>query len=110
MILTKKIIFKPNKIEIIILKSLTYASAKLWNIGNYEKKNYKELGFEKYPNWYDQKKRLKNEYWYKRLPSQTAQETLNMLEKSWKSFFKLKKTGGVKNQRPPRFKKKYVQH
>ncbi len=28
-----------------------------------------------------------------------------MLEKSWKSFFKLKETGGVKNPNPPRYKK-----
>ena len=90
MILSKKFILKPNKTESIILKSLSFASAKLWNIANYEKRNYKKLGFEKYPNWYDQKKRFKSEYWYKSLPSQTAQETLNMLEKSWKPFSKLK--------------------
>ena len=105
MILSKKYLFKPNKTESIILNSLSFASAKLWNIGNYEKKNYKVLGFEDYPNWYDQKKRFKTEYWYKNLPSQTAQETLNMLEKSWKSFFKLKETGGIENPQPPRFKK-----
>ena len=105
MILTKKFILKPNKTEKNIFRSLTFASAKLWNIGNYEKKNYEFLGFEKYPNRYDQKKRFKSEYWYKSLPSQTAQETLNMLEKSWKSYFKLKKTGGIQNPKPPRFKK-----
>ena len=105
MILTKKIIYTPSKSEEIILGLLSYASAKLWNIGNYEKLHYKELGFEKYPNWYEQKKRLKSEFWYKNLPSQTAQEVLNMLEKSWKSFFKLNETGGVKHPKPPRYKK-----
>ncbi len=105
MILTKKLIYKPSESEEIILGLISYASAKLWNIGNYEKHHYKELGFEKYPNWYEQKRRLKSEFWYKNLPSQTAQEVLHMLEKSWKSFFKLRKTGGVKNPNPPRYKK-----
>ncbi len=105
LILTKKIDYNPTKTEEVILGLLSFASAKLWNIGNYEKHHYKELGFEEYPNWYDQKKRLKTEFWYKNLPSQTAQEVLNMLEKSWKSFFKLKETGGVKNPNPPRYKK-----
>jgi IS605 OrfB family transposase len=105
-ILTKKFYLKATEEQSIILGSMCKSSAKLWNIANYEKRNYKELGFEKYPNWYDQKKRLKNNFWYKNLPSQTAQEVLNILEKSWKSFFKLKETGGTHNPRPPRFKKK----
>lgn len=105
MLLSKKIVFKPNKEELVILRSLSYCSAKLWNIGNYEKHNYKNLGFSKYPNWYDQKKRLKDEYFYKCLPSQTAQDVLDRLEKSWKSFFELNKTKGIQNPKPPRFKK-----
>lgn len=107
MILTKKIVFKPKKEELIVLNSLSHSSAKLWNIGNYEKRNYKSLGFDKFPDWYNQKKRLKDELWYKNLPSQTAQDTLDTLHKSWKSFFKLKKTGGIKNPKPPRFKKHF---
>ena len=105
MILTKKIIFKPSQEELIVLNSFAYASAKLWNIANYEKRNYEELGFDKFPDWYDQKKRLKSENWYQSLPSQTAQDVLDKLHKSWKSFFVLKKTGGVQNPKPPRFKK-----
>ena len=105
MLLTKKIIFKPNKEELIVLNSFAYAAAKLWNIANYEKRNYKELGFAKFPDWYDQKKRLKNEDWYKSLPSQTSQDVLDRLHKSWKSFFKLQKTGGIENPKPPRFKR-----
>lgn len=109
-ILTKKFYLKPTKSQSIILGSMCKSSAKLWNVANYEKRNYKELGFERYPNWYDQKKRLKTNFWYKNLPSQTAQEVLNALEKSWKSFFKLKETGGTRNPRPPRFKKKGSKH
>jgi putative transposase len=85
-----------------------YSAYKLWNIGNYEKRNYKELGFEKYPNWYDQKKRLKTNFFYKNLPSQTAQDVLQQLEEGWKSFYKLLKTGGVANPKPPRFKKDII--
>ena len=56
MYLTKKIIYKPSELELNILNSFAFSSAKLWNIANYEKKNYKDLGFPKFPDWYDQKK------------------------------------------------------
>lgn len=104
--LTKKIIYKPSELELNILNSFAFSSAKLWNIANYEKRNYKELGFSSFPNWYDQKKRLKNEFWYKNLPSQTSQDVLDKLQKSWKSFFELNKSKGIKNPKPPRFKGK----
>lgn len=104
--LTKSFVYKPSAKEKIILDCLAYASTKLWNIGNYEKKNYKELGLSSFPNWYDQKKSLKNNFWYKNLPSQTAQDVLDKLHKSWKSFFKLRETKGIINPQPPRFKKK----
>ena len=107
MILTKKIVFKPNKEQAFVLNSLSYSSAKLWNIANYAKRNYKALGFTDFPSWYDQKASLKNQFWYKNLPSQTAQNTLDILNKSWKSCFKLKNTGGIKNPRPPRFKEDF---
>jgi len=105
MLLTKKVWFSPTQVEQTILRCLAFSSAKLWNIGNYEKRNYQALGFESFPNWYDQKKRLKDEFWYQNLPSQTAQEVLNQLQQAWKSFFELKKSGGIKNPKPPRFKK-----
>ena len=104
--LTKKIIYKPTEQELNILNAFAFSSAKLWNIANYEKKNYIELGFSSFPNWYDQKKRLKDEFWYKNLPSQTAQDVLDKLQKSWKSFFELQKSKGIKNPKPPRFKEK----
>ena len=104
MYLTKKIIYKPSELELNVLNSFAFSSAKLWNIANYEKKNYKDLGFPKFPDWYDQKKRLKDNFWYKNLPSQTAQDVLDKLQKSWKSYFELNKTKGIKNPKPPRFK------
>ena len=53
----------------IILGHLCYAASKLFNVGNYERKEYKSLGFDTMPDWYDQKKRLKDSFWYKSLPS-----------------------------------------
>ncbi|CAB1249587.1 transposase [Clostridiaceae bacterium BL-3] len=73
-------------------------------MANYERKNWtKESGLE-YPSWYRQKKALKDHFWYKSLPSQTAQEVLKQLGDSWKSFYALKKTGVIENPKPPKFK------
>ncbi|MBE5938469.1 MAG: transposase [Lachnospiraceae bacterium] len=83
---------------------MCYAALKLWNICNYERLHYKELELEQYPDWYYQKKFYKDNLWFKSLPSQTAQEICKLLDKSWKSFYALRKSGGVENSNPPRFK------
>ena len=93
-----------RKTQGIILDSITYAAGKLWNVANYERKSWTKEGETKYPDWYDQKSRLKDHYWYKSLPSQTAQEVLKQLHEAWQSFYKLTKTGGIKNPQPPRYK------
>ena len=108
MLLTKKTILKTTESQTLILDSFGYAAYKLWNIANYEKRNYKTLGMEQFPDWYEQKKRLKNNFFYKNLPSQTAQEILNKLQQSWKSFFALSKKHPEKNPKPPRFKQKDI--
>lgn len=95
---------KTNRIQKTVLGSLVYAAGKLWNIANYERKNWTNEGETKYPDWFDQKKRLKEHYWYRCLPSQTAQELLKQLNDSWQSYYRLVKTGGIKNPRPPRYK------
>lgn len=105
MLLSRKEVFYPTQEQDIILGHMGYAAFKLWNVGNYEKRHYKELGLEKFPNWYDQNKRLKENFFYKNLPSQTAQDVLSQLQEVWKSFFVLQKTKGTENPRPPRFKK-----
>ena len=87
-----------------ILGHMCYAAYKLWNVCNYERYHYKELGLSEYPDWYYQKKAHKADLWYKQLPSQTAQEVCKLLDKSWKSFFALKKSGGIEHPNPPRFK------
>ena len=107
-LLSRKHIVKNDEVNNRILRHMGYAAYKLWNIGNYEKRNYKELKLEKYPDWYDQKKRLKTSFFYKNLPSQTAQEVLKQLEESYKSYRTLKKNHPESNYRPPRFKNNLI--
>ena len=104
MLLSKETTIKINDIESNIISHMNYAACKLWNVCNYEKHNYKTLGLSQFPDWYYQKKTHKSNIWYKSLPSQTAQEVCKQLQQSWKSFFKLQKTGGIKNPKPPKFK------
>ena len=106
MLLVHKFQYKPDKVTNIILSSLTYASARLFNVGNYERHEYENLGFDKMPDWYDQKKRLKDNIWFKSLPSQTAQDVLQRVAEGWKSYFKLLKTEGIENPNPPSYKPK----
>lgn len=104
MIRASYFVFKPNKETNIILSQLGYAARKLWNVGNYEKRNWTKDSGVAFPNWYEQKKKLKEHFWYKNLPSQSAQEVLKVLQEAWESFFELKKAGGIENPKPPRFK------
>ena len=101
MLLTYQFEIKVNNKLGIILGHLTYAASKLFNVGNYERKEYKSLGFETLPNWYDQKKRLKDDIWYKSLPSQTSQEVLAILDRSWKSYLTLHNKWEKKNKDVP---------
>lgn len=102
--LSKKTTIRVTELDAVVLGRMTYAARKLWNVCNYERHNYKDLGLEEAPNWYTQKKDYKDHLWFKNLPSQTAQEVCKVLDKSWKSFFSLLKTGGIQNPKPPRYK------
>ena len=48
--------------------------------------------FERFPEIRNQL--WKGDLWYKQLPSQTAQEVCRLLDKAWKSFYALKRSGG----------------
>ena len=48
-----------------IIGHMCYAAYKLWNVGNYERMNFKELGLYQYPDWYYQKKHHKDDLWYR---------------------------------------------
>jgi len=104
MLLSKETEIKLNQEQSNILGHMCYAAYKLWNECNYERNHYKELGLTEYPDWYYQKSKHKDSLWYKSLPSQTSQEVCKLLDKSWKSFYKLLKTGGIENPRSPRYK------
>jgi putative transposase len=58
---------KPNKEQNIILGCLTYAASKLWNVGNYERRNWTSESGTPYPDWFLQKKSLRDSFWYKNL-------------------------------------------
>ena len=96
------------EVQTNILNHMNYAASKLWNVCNYEKRNYKALGIP-YPSWYEQKSRLKDNIWFKSLPSQTAQEICNQIDQAFKSYYKLLKTGGIKSPKPPKFKQEGFQ-
>lgn len=104
MLLSHKTTIKINDDYSNIIGHMCYAAYKLWNLYNYERRNHEKLGLSKYPDWYYQKATHKTDMWYKQLPSQSAQEVCKLLDKAWKSYFKLLKTGGVENPKPPRFK------
>ena len=104
MLLSHKTDIQLNTTESNIVGHMCYAASKLWNLCNYERRNFKELGMVHYPDWYDQKARLKGNMWFKSLPSQTAQEVCKLVDKSWKSFYALIKSKGIQNPKPPRFK------
>lgn len=103
MLLSKTTTIPASETQSNILAHMNYAASKLWNVCNYERRNYKLLGIP-YPDWYDQKSRLKDNLWFKSLPSQTAQEICKQIDKAFKSFYSLLKTGEIKSPKPPRFK------
>lgn len=105
MLLSHKTVIKVNDNYANIIGHMCYAAYKLWNVCNYERLHHNELNLPvEYPDWYYQKAAHKNDLWFKQLPSQTAQEVCKLLDKSWKSFYALKQTGGIINPRPPKFK------
>jgi putative transposase len=102
------IIYKlcPDKSQSDHLHNLALIATKLYNIDNYtRRKAWEETG--KIPNWYDQKKTLKTNHWYKLLPSQTAQEVCHSLHNAYGSWFRLRK-GSPEKHNPPGFRKKSV--
>lgn len=106
MLLSKETAIKVTDIQSNIIGHLGLSAYKLWNTLKYERDHWTALGLTAYPDWYYQKKVHKDDLWYKALPSQTAQEVCKLLDKSYKSYFTLLKTGGVENPHPPKFKHK----
>lgn len=61
MLLTHETTIVLNKNDANIVGHMCYAAYKLWNVCNYERTNYKNLGLEKYPDWYYQKSKHKDD-------------------------------------------------
>ena len=108
MLLSKHTAVRLRPAEANFIGHMCYAAYKLWNVCNYERIHYQELGLTRYPDWYYQKSAHKGDLWYKSLPSQSAQEVLKLLDKSWKSYYALKKSGGVLHPHHPYFKKEGI--
>ena len=86
-----------------MLQKLGFYATKLYNTDNYiRREQWDKTG--KIPSWYNQKKELKENHWYKLLPSQTAQQVCKNLQENYNSWFKLRKTDD--DASPPMFRKK----
>jgi len=100
---TIKFKLNPTKEQEGHLHNLGSIATKLYNTDNYQRRQeWEKTG--KIPNAYAQKKALKNNIWFKLLPSQSAQEVSFNLQNNYKSWFKLRKKD--KEANPPRFRKK----
>ena len=53
MLLSHKTDIQLNTTESNIVGHMCYAASKLWNVCNYERRNFKELGMVHYPDWYE---------------------------------------------------------
>ncbi len=99
------IIYKlnPTKEQEGHLHNLSSIATKLYNTDNYQRREaWDKTG--KIPSVYTQKKLLKDNHWFKLLPSQTAQEVSFTLQRNYNSWFKLRKKDNKAN--PPMFRKK----
>jgi len=93
------------------ISCLCHLSKNLYNVANYYVRQ--ELFF--LGNWlryYDLWYMLKDKKTYQKLPSQTSQQILRLVDKNWKSFFKSLKNWKVQPRkyqgrpRPPKYKKR----
>ena len=85
------------------LHNLCSIATKLYNTDNYQRREaWDKTG--KIPSVYTQKKLLKDNHWFKLLPSQTAQEVSFTLQRNYNSWFQLRKKDKTTN--PPMFRKK----
>jgi transposase len=104
---TEQIWVKPDE----NISFLCHLSKNLYNEANYLiRQEFFKTG--RWIRYYELSKELKESENYKSLPAQTAQQTLRLVDKSWKSFFKAvkvwKKEAKKFKVRPnlPKYKKK----
>ncbi len=108
MLLSKKTTLFISDNYLPYITTMCYAASKLWNIGNYERLNFRKFGYERSPHFYDQNKKFKDNRYYKLLPSSVASNVLFDLHGAWKAFFAAKYSQSIDNVEPPRFKFKDI--
>ena len=100
--LVKTLNYKPKEAISFAIDLMCLHASKLWNVANYERLEFRKNGFDKEPDWYDQKKRLKSNEHYRMLMAQSSQDLLKDLDSAWKSYHELVSNGNFANS--PRYK------
>ncbi|MFX1537562.1 MAG: RNA-guided endonuclease InsQ/TnpB family protein [Promethearchaeota archaeon] len=106
---TLKLKFQVTEPQAKILEIMALVCTKLWNTANWERRDqWDKTGI--IPNYATQCTDLKENKWYKRLHSQSAQAVLKKLDEAYKAWYVLRrkeeKEGKEKKSRPPGFRKK----
>lgn len=85
------------------LNQMGLACSKVWNVALYHSRQvWGETG--EIPSAYDTQKAVQEHYWYKQLPTHTAQAATQELWQAYKSWFGHRRNGNPK-ARPPRYRK-----
>lgn len=107
----KKLTYRANQFEVElnnntakILDCITYSTRKLWNVTNYRLQNIDYKNGETFPSFYELRNEMSPDFWYKNLPSHSADATVKLLHSNWKAFFTSIKNNSIKNSKPPRYK------
>ena len=80
------------------------ACSKLWNVALYHSRQvWEETG--KIPGGYETQKAVQDHFWYKQLPTHTAQAVIQELWQAYKSWFGHRRNGNPK-ARPPKYRKR----
>jgi putative transposase len=86
------------------LESTGLACSRLWNVALYHTRQvWDETG--KIPSAFDTQKVVQEHYWFKQLPTHTAQAVIQELWRAYKSWFGHRRNGDSK-ARPPRYRKR----
>jgi putative transposase len=86
------------------LDSTGLANSKLWNVALYHTRQvWDETG--KIPSAFDTQKVVQEHYWFRQLPTHTAQAVIQELWRAYKSWFGHRRNGDSK-ARPPRYRKR----
>ncbi|MHA1399072.1 MAG: hypothetical protein ACTSQE_01790 [Candidatus Heimdallarchaeaceae archaeon] len=92
------------------LSKLCHKVKNLYNRANYIYKQHRVQ--QKYLSYYEMDRVMKKEQCYKVLPAHTAQQTLKLLIRNWKAFYRARKeykkdpSRFIGPPRPPKYKKK----